>query len=53
MALQDIVDSEPLIDDDYWHENVCHDVVASHCLVLVDDVRDGVFKDDGSRRILG
>ena len=52
-ALEDIVRSEPLIDDVCWHENVRHDVVASRCLGLVDDVRDGVFEDDGSRHILG
>ena len=31
-ALQDTVGSEPFIDDVCWHENVRHDVVASHCL---------------------
>ena len=44
---------EPLIDDVCWHENVRHDVVASRCLVLVDDVRDGVFEGDESRHQIG
>ena len=30
--LRDTICSEPLIDDVCWHENVRHDVVASHCL---------------------
>ena len=36
--LRDTISSGPLIDDVCWHENVRHDVVASRCLVLVDDV---------------
>ena len=52
LDLRDTIGSEPLIDDVYWHENVCHDVVASCCLVLVDDMRAGLFEDDGSRHIL-
>ena len=53
MALRDTVSSEPLIDDICYHENVHHDVVASRCLVLVDDVRHGVFKGDESRHLIG
>ena len=52
MVSRDIVGSEPLIDDVCLHKNVRHDVVASRCLVLVDDVWAGLFEDDGSRRIL-
>ena len=53
MALRDTVSSEPLIDDICYHENVRHDVVASRCLVLVDNMRDSVFKGDESRHLIG
>ena len=49
VALRHIVNRPPLIFDVSWHENVRHDVVVSRCLVLVDDVRDGVFEVDESR----
>ena len=53
IALQHTVDRPPLISDACWHENVHHDVVASRCLVLVDDVQDGVFEGDESRHQIG
>ena len=53
VALRHTVDRPPLIYDVCWHENVRHDVVASRCLVLVDDVRDDVFEGDESRHQIG
>ena len=49
VALWHTIDRSPLIFNVCWHENVRHDVVASWCLVLVDDMRDGDFEGDESR----
>ena len=53
LDLWDTISSEPLIDDVCWHDNVRHGVVASRCLVLIDNMRDGVFEGDESMHQIG
>jgi hypothetical protein len=49
VALWDTVDRPPLIFDVWWYEDACHDVVSLVILVLVVNVRVGLFEDDESR----